>query len=350
VSQRARSIRAALAVTVVVAVLVGGPALADDKQSDLSRTREALGQVESVLRDARAGAVAVDAALARAEQAAAAGREGLDAARLQLTAARQRREAATRALRRANGEVAGLREQLAVRARNVYISGGSADLAVLMDPEHLADLVDRAVTLDYVAQSGTNTLTRLRGVQRQATTMQARMVAAERDQRAAADAVATEVASLERARAVRERAKRTLDAKVARLARQAGALRARSAELRRLIRQEEEARRRAAAARSPLDAPHVPRASGGRCDLSGTSSAELWIIMRESGGYPTADNPTSTAFGLGQLLLGNRILYLGADYDTVDCGKQLAAFRAYVRDRYGTAEAARAFWQANGWY
>jgi hypothetical protein len=36
--------------------------------------------------------------------------------------------------------------------------------------------------------------------------------------------------------------------------------------------------------------------------------------------YPTADNPTSTACGLGQLLLGNRILYLGQDYATTDHG------------------------------
>ena len=72
--------------------------------------------------------------------------------------------------------------------------------------------------------------------------------------------------------------------------------------------------------------------------------------MRESSGDPTADNPASTAFGLGQLLLGNRILYLGRDYATTDCGRQLWAFRAYVRDRYRTAERAKAFWQANGWY
>jgi hypothetical protein len=90
--------------------------------------------------------------------------------------------------------------------------------------------------------------------------------------------------------------------------------------------------------------------SGRRCDLSGISAAEHWIILRESSGDPTADNPTSTAFGLGQLLLGNRILYLGRDYATIDCGRQLWAFRAHVRDRYGTAARAKAFWQANGWY
>ena len=79
-------------------------------------------------------------------------------------------------------------------------------------------------------------------------------------------------------------------------------------------------------------------------------NASLGLQMRESSGYPTADNPTSTAFGLGQLLLGNRILYLGRHYATTDCGRQLWAFRAYVCDRYGTAERAKAFWQANGWY
>jgi hypothetical protein len=126
----------------------------------------------------------------------------------------------------------------------------------------------------------------------------------------------------------------------------AAALRGRSAELRRLIRQEELARRRAARAggRGSI------HGSGRPCDLSGTSAAEHWIIMRESSGYPIADNPTSTAFGLGQLLLGNRILHLGQDDATTDCGRQLWAFRAYVRDRYGTAERAKAFWQANGWY
>src|SRR6266545_3539070 len=350
VSHRARSLAVALTGILAVASLVTRPALADDKRSDLSRTRDRLGQVEAVLRNARADAVAVDAALAEAQRATAEGQLRLGAARTQLAAARQRRVLAEQALRRVSAEVDGLRRQIDARARNVYITGGSADLAVLIDPEHLPDLVDRAVTLDYVAASGASTMARLRGGQRQATWLRARMAAAERDSRAAADAVATEVAGLRQVQAVRERAKTTLDAKLSRLAGQAASLRARSDELRRLIRQEEEARRRAAAARSPIQAPSVGRGAGGRCDLSGTSPAELWIIMHESGGYPTADNPTSTAFGLGQLLLGNRILYLGNDYATIDCGKQLFAFRAYVRDRYGTAQAAQAFWQANGWY
>jgi hypothetical protein len=176
------------------------------------------------------------------------------------------------------------------------------------------------------------------------------MVEAEQDRTAAEAKVRRQVGELEQVRAVRQEAKQKLDARLARLAGAATALRSRSAELRRLIRQEELARQRAAAAARAGGGGPPAGGSGGRCDLSGTSAAERWIIMRESSGYPTADNPTSTAFGLGQLLLGNRILYLGRDYATTDCGRQLWAFRAYVGDRYGTAARAKAFWQANGWY
>jgi hypothetical protein len=185
------------------------------------------------------------------------------------------------------------------------------------------------------------------------------MVEAEQVRRAAEARVQRQLAELEQVRAVRQEAKQQLDARVARLAGAAAALRNRSAELRRLIRQEELARQRAAAAaraaaaRAGGGGPPAGGSAGGsgrRCDLSGTSTAERWIILRESSGDPTADNPTSTAFGLGQLLLGNRILYLGHHYATTDCGRQLWAFRAYVHDRYGTAARAKAFWQANGWY
>jgi hypothetical protein len=87
---------------------------------------------------------------------------------------------------------------------------------------------------------------------------------------------------------------------------------------------------------------------------AGLSPAEQWIIGKESGGQGvTADNPTSTAFGLGQLLLGNRQHYgrqLGFNPNTTDYGQQLAMMRAYIKDRYGTAEQAMAFWQSHGWY
>jgi septal ring factor EnvC (AmiA/AmiB activator) len=311
-----------------------------------------------VLHDARADSAAVSAALVAADQAVAAGRGRLALARARLQRAHQQRAQAASFAARTQAELGQLRQQVAERARGAYMTGGSGDLTVLVDPDHLPDLLDRATTLDYIAQSGTEAVNRLRVVQHQAGLLHQRALQVEREQQAASDAVAGQVAELERVQAVRAQAKRALDARVARLAGQAAALRARSAELRRLIRQEEAARARAAAERaaaarqSPAPAPAVRSrpGAGGRCDLAGTSAAERWIIMHESGGDPTADNPTSTAFGLGQLLLGNRVLYLGADYATTDCGKQLVAFRAYVRDRYHTAEAAQAFWQAHGWY
>ena len=234
------------------------------------------------------------------------------------------------------------------------MTGRVTGLAVVVQATDLRDLMERAVTLSYVISADQDTLRRLELARRRAAQLHDAMVGAEQARAAAEARVRGQVGELERVRAVRQQAKHRMDARVARLAGAAAALRHRSAELRRLIRQEELARRAAAAARAAAaragGGGSPAGGSGSRCDLSGTSAAEYWIILRESGGDPTADNPASTAFGLGQLLLGNRILYLGEDYATTDCGRQLWAFRAYVHDRYGTAERAKAFWQANGWY
>jgi len=89
---------------------------------------------------------------------------------------------------------------------------------------------------------------------------------------------------------------------------------------------------------------------GGLCALAGVPDAARQIIMKESGGNPYADNPSSTAFGLGQLLLDNRIRLMGDDYASTDCGKQYAAFKQYTLSRYGTFENAWAFWSAHHYY
>ena len=334
----------ALVVAVVAVLLLPHP-VAADQQAELDRTRRQLGEVEAVLRDARADAGAVAAALAAADQAVAAARARLATAQAELDVARRRRADAMAALEAATDEVARQEARLASQVRTAYMTGQVTGLAVIVQASDLRDLLERAVTLSYVISADQDVLRRLEVARKRAVQLHDGMVRAERARVAAEARVRGQVAEVERVRAVRQRAKDRLDARVAKLAGAAAALRSRSAELRRLIRQEELARRRDA--RGGGGSIH---GSGRRCDLSGTSAAEHWIIMRESSGYPTADNPTSTAFGLGQLLLGNRILYLGQDYATTDCGRQLWAFRAYVRDRYGTAERAKAFWQANGWY
>src|SRR5918999_261059 len=298
-------------VAALAAVLLPHPVLGDQRD-ELSRTRRLLVAVESVLRDARADAGAVAAALAAADLAVAGARRRLAVATEQLKVARQRRANAMVALEAATDEVGRQEARLAEQVRGAYMTGRVTGLAVMVQANDLRDLVERAVTLSYVISADQDVLARLEVARKRAVQLHDGMVKAEQ---------------------------------APKLAGAAAALRSRSAELRRLIRQEELARRRAA--RGGGGSIH---GSGRRCDLSGTSPAEYWIIMRESSGFPTADNPTSTAFGLGQLLLGNRILYLGQAYATTDCGRQLWAFRAYVRDRYGTAERAKAFWQANGWY
>jgi septal ring factor EnvC (AmiA/AmiB activator) len=338
-----------VAATVAALLLLTHPAAADERD-ELGKTRRRLGAVESVLRDARADAGSVADALAAADLAVAVARARLAAATRELEAARQRRAAALVALEAATDEVGRQEARLAWQIRRAYMTGGVSGLSVVVQANDLRDLMERAVTLSYVIRADQDVLGRLERARRRSVRLHDAMVKAERDRTAAEAKVRRQVGELEQVRAVRQQAKEKLDARVARLAGAAAALRRRSAELRRLIRQEELARQRAAAAARAAGGGSPAGGSGGRCDLSGTSAAEHWIIMRESSGDPTADNPTSTAFGLGQLLLGNRILYLGQDYATIDCGRQLWAFRAYVRDRYGTAARAKAFWQANGWY
>jgi septal ring factor EnvC (AmiA/AmiB activator) len=343
-----------LAAAVASLLLVPHPVAADERD-ELDKTHRRLGAVESVLADARAEAGAVADALAAADLAVAVARGRLAAASRELEAARRRRAAALVGLEAATDEVARQEALLAWQIRRAYMTGGVSGLSVVVQATDLRDLMDRAVTLAYVIRADQDVLGRLELARRRSVRLHAAMINAEQDRTAAEAKVRRQLGELEQVRAVRQQAKQKLDGRLADLAGAAAALRSRSAELRRLIRQEELARQRAAAAARAAAA----RAGGGRppaggsgrrCDLSGTSAAERWIILRESSGDPTADNPTSTAFGLGQLLLGNRILYLGRDYATIDCGRQLWAFRAYVRDRYGTAERAKAFWQTNGWY
>jgi len=101
----------------------------------------------------------------------------------------------------------------------------------------------------------------------------------------------------------------------------------------------------------PLDADQLDTAQGGvHINMGQLSASERYIVSHESGGSTTAKNPSSTAFGLGQLLIGNRRHYLGANASSTDPGLQLQAFRGYVHDRYGNADRAAAFWRKHHWY
>lgn len=100
----------------------------------------------------------------------------------------------------------------------------------------------------------------------------------------------------------------------------------------------------------PSDRLDLAHGGAARCDLSGVPAAGREIIMAESGGDPTAKNPSSTAFGLGQLIVANRKALMGSNYASTDCGAQLDAFRRYTIGRYGSYDRALSFRKRNGWY
>lgn len=76
-----------------------------------------------------------------------------------------------------------------------------------------------------------------------------------------------------------------------------------------------------------------------------TSDAKMFIYMHESHNKPTAINPQSGACGLGQALPCSKMLCSLTDYACQD-----AFFTDYMKQRYGSWEAAQAFWVANEWW
>ena len=72
-----------------------------------------------------------------------------------------------------------------------------------------------------------------------------------------------------------------------------------------------------------------------------TSSAKEWIAQKESSGSYTATNGRF----IGRYQLDSS--YLNGDYSAAN---QERVAEQYVTSRYGSWEAAKAFWEANGWY
>jgi septal ring factor EnvC (AmiA/AmiB activator) len=289
-----------------------------------------LKKVRATLADAKADAKKLTAALDRANEA-------LDQAENELAQAdQQRRDAhargvrATAALDDATERVDRLRRIMGDRARGVYIAGDPTGLNALVQSGQADQLLGQVAILDHLARENNNSLADLIVAQQDYALARSALSEAEADARKAGAQISRRIDQAKELRDLRVQAKDALDDKIRRLEGEAGVLR---------VTLQQRQQRQAGQVRG-----------GGKCDLSGTSDAEYFIIMKESGGDPTADNPRSTAFGLGQLLIDGRRHYLGANADTTDCALQLQAFRGYVRDRYGTAENARAFWLSHGWY
>ena len=327
-NQRARVLRwlAVIAATAAVASLLplhAGAQEGTDVPSQLKKVR-------ATLADAKSDAKKLAAALDRANDALDQAENELAAAEQQRLDAHARGVRATAALADATERVQRLRRILGDRARGIYIAGDPAGLAALVQSGNADQLMGQVAILDHLAKESNNSLADLIVAQQDYTLARSILAEAEVDARKAGAVISRKIDQALELRDLRVQAKDALDDKIRALEGEAGVLR---------VTLQQRQQRQAGQVRG-----------GGKCDLSGTSDAEYFIIMKESGGDPTADNPRSTAFGLGQLLIDGRRHYLGANADTIDCGLQLQAFRGYVRDRYGTAENARAFWLSHGWY
>lgn len=73
----------------------------------------------------------------------------------------------------------------------------------------------------------------------------------------------------------------------------------------------------------------------------------LWT--KESGWNPSADNPTSSAYGIPQALPGSKMSSAGADWAT-NPATQIRWGLGYIQDRYGTPCSAWGHSQSHNWY
>lgn len=269
--------------------------------------------------------------LEQAKQALRAAEERVNSVQRDLEAAQQRKElaaaqrqAATEQLNVAAEQEQQLSFSIGIRARSTYMKGSPVSVAsVISNAENADALLDRVGTLEQLARHDSETIRDLQSVQQIADAAAADLAAAEESAARAQESLQVKLDEADELYEERLAVFNGLDQPVA-----------------------QEAATELAAERST----QVSGGGSGTCDLSGVPPAAVEIIMRESGGRPTAQNPTSTAFGLGQLLIDNRIRLMGDNYASTDCGDQYAAFEAYTLGRYGSFEAALAHHNNIGWY
>jgi septal ring factor EnvC (AmiA/AmiB activator) len=295
-----------------------------------SNVKARLKQLQAAIADTQADQAKLADAVAKVEDTINQLEHDLADAKVRQLAARTRKTEAQAALLDATRRARAMQAVVAARARSTYISGSPAELGALVSSQQVERLLDQVAILDQMAREGSDALDQLRVAERDAAQARADYAQAEQDAEDAQAVINVKLGEANQALALRTKAKLQLEAKLAKLKGQKAVM---------------EYNQLAAEQRTS-----GVRRSGRFCVLPTATEPERYIIERESHFDPTADNPTSTAFGLGQLLVGGRIKYLGDQYDTTDCELQFQAFRGYVRDRYGTAAAAKAFWVAHHWY
>lgn len=86
-----------------------------------------------------------------------------------------------------------------------------------------------------------------------------------------------------------------------------------------------------------------------RFGVANQTAAIDWIFNRESGFNVHATNPLSGAYGIPQALPGYKMSSMGPDWHD-SAATQIAWGVKYMIDRYGSPNAAMAFWKRNHYY
>jgi septal ring factor EnvC (AmiA/AmiB activator) len=242
-----------LVVVLVVALCVPGllvPAQAGQQdRTELSQVQRKLDRIRRVLRNARADATEVAAALEEADRDVAEAQAALAVAERRYRAAQRVRERAVLEATRAKLEVDAQQAVIDRRAYSTYVnSGASTMLTLVVDAEDVGDLLDRSKLLDNVAKAANGELQALVDAKVAADAARRRAEAAERLAAEEKARMRTRAAELAAIRAARAAAQEAMERRVASLQSRQGWLAARSTRLIRRIKAEEAARRRAAEA------------------------------------------------------------------------------------------------------
>jgi septal ring factor EnvC (AmiA/AmiB activator) len=239
----------ALVVALLAPALVVPAQASQQDRSELSQVRRKLDRIRRVLKNAKADAAEIAAALEQADRDVAAAQAALAVAERRYRAAQAERERAVLEATRAKLEVDAQQAVIDRRAYATYVnSGASAMLTLVVDADNVGDLLDRSKLLDNVAKDANRELQALVDAKVAADAARRRAVDAERraaDEKAQMRERAAELAAV---RAARAAAQEAMERRIDSLQSRQGWLATRSARLIRRIKAEEAARRRAAEA------------------------------------------------------------------------------------------------------
>ncbi len=252
----------------------------------------------------------------------------------------------SRLLRRPLLVVALLLAVVGLSGAGYAVTGGdrSSELA----PQRAAAAADEAAADDKAdRKAAQRTAQRERAAKLEAERAAAEKAAAEAAQKAAAKAAQEKQ---EAARKQQEAARKQQEAarKQQEAARQAAeAKRVAEAKKAEQARQGSAARASRDAARDPRGVARLMLGQYGWGADQFTCLDRLWT--KESGWKPTADNPTSSAYGIPQALPGSKMASAGSDWRTNPV-TQIRWGLQYIKSTYGTPCSAWGQSQANNWY